>query len=248
MATILSKINAHDFRKNAKIFGWTHRLNKTRHACIVHDPQLLEKCVATMVLNSALCYYTHHDPQNNKCRWFLTKWCIGFSSPTTNFLERCSSFSQLLCQRCLHCAWMLRPLPLQWIAPTHQLINHQNRGNTVIPLSGTDEPDPLCSSFAWAHLLFAWDIVAATVARDVAFICKLCLTSHTLWCVGVLHLSVSCVLHLRINCVQLLCVVFVFLVKLIYGFLSPSCKFVCFSCFCLYLDNVSLICIFIVTM
>ena len=43
--------------------------------------------------------------------------------------------------------------------------NQQNRGNTVIanPLRETNEPDPLCSSFARAHLLSAWDVVAATV-------------------------------------------------------------------------------------
>ena len=152
---MLSKKNAHDFRKNAKFFGWTHHFSKTGHAYTVHDPQLLEKCVATMVLNGAFCYYTHHDPRNNKCNRFLTKRCVGFSSPMANFSERCSTFSQLLCQRCLQCVWMLRPLPLQWIAPTHQLINHQNRGNMVIPLSGTDEPNPLCSSYAQAHLLSA---------------------------------------------------------------------------------------------
>ena len=179
-------------------------------------------------------------------RRFLTKRCVGFSSrPTANFSEWCSSFPQLLCLRCLQYASILRPLPLQWIVPTHQLINHQNRGNTVIPLSGTNELDPLCSSFAQAHLLSTWDILPPLWARDVAFIYKLYLTSHTFWCVGVLHLSVSCVLYLRINCVQLLCVVFVFFVKLICGFLSPSCNFVCFSSFlCLYLDYVSLICIF----
>ena len=60
-----------------------------------------------------------------------------------------------------------------------------------------------------------------------------------------LHLSESCVLHLRINCVQLLCMVFVFSVKLICGFLYHSCNFVYFfSYLCLYLDHVSLICIF----
>ena len=35
MVTVLSKINAHDFRTNAKIFGWTHCFNKTRHVCTV---------------------------------------------------------------------------------------------------------------------------------------------------------------------------------------------------------------------
>ena len=126
-------------------------------------------------------------------RRFLTKRCVGFSSrPTANFSEWCSSFPQLLCLRCLQYALILRPLPLQWIAPTHQLINHQNRGNTVIPLSGTNELDPLCSSFAQAHLLSTWDILPPLWVRDVAFIYKLYLTSHTFWCVGVLHLSELC--------------------------------------------------------
>ena len=46
-------------------------------------------------------------------------------------------------------------------------------------------------------------------------------------------------------CVQRLCMVFVFSMMQVCGFLSPSCNFVCFSSFlCLYLDYVSLICIF----
>ena len=99
-------------------------------------------------------------------RRFLTKWCVGFSSTSmANFSEWCSSFSQLLCQRCLQCSLMLHRLPLQWIAPTHQLINHQNKGNMVIPLSRTTKPDPLYSSFAWAYLLSAWDVVTATVGE-----------------------------------------------------------------------------------
>ena len=61
----------------------------------------------------------------------------------------------------------------------------------------------------------------------------------------VFNIYLNCVMHLRINSVQLLCVIFVFSMKLICGFLSPSCNFVCFSfCLCLYLDYVSLIFIF----
>ena len=75
MAIVLSKINAANFRKNAEKFNWTHCFNKTGHACTIHDPQLFLKSVATMVLNDVFCfknqgyfYYTHHNPQNNKCR------------------------------------------------------------------------------------------------------------------------------------------------------------------------------------
>ena len=35
MVTVLSKINAHDFRTNVEIFGWMHHFNKTRHVCTV---------------------------------------------------------------------------------------------------------------------------------------------------------------------------------------------------------------------
>ena len=69
-------------------------------------------------------------------------------------------------RRCLQCTSMLRPLPLQWIAPTHQIRNHQNKGNTMVfPLSRTNTWVPLCSSFTHARLLFAWNVVAAIVGE-----------------------------------------------------------------------------------
>ena len=48
--------------------------------------------------------------------------------------------------------------------------------------------------------------------------------------------------------VQHLCVVFVFSMTLVHGFLSPSCNFVFFFLPMLYLDYVSLLCIFHVGM
>ena len=120
---------------------------------------------------------------------------------------------------------MLRP-PLKWIAPTHHTPkNHKNRGNMV-----TNKPT-LYSSFARAHLLFAWDIVAAIIGLCIY---KLCLTSHTLWFVGVWFFVFSMKLICGF-CVQHLCVVFVFSMTLICRFLFlPT----------LYLDYLSLISIF----
>ena len=78
----------------------------------------------------------------------------------------------LLSLNCCATRYLLRSLPLQWIAPIHQLINHQNRGNTmVIPLGGTNKLVLLCSSFTWVHILSVWDIVATTVEEDTRDMC-----------------------------------------------------------------------------
>ena len=76
-----------------------------------------------------------------------------------------SSFLSTTVAECLQSSSMLRPNPLQWIAPTYQPQNHQNRVHTVQEnlLRGTLWKDPICSSSVAAHLLSAWDIIAATV-------------------------------------------------------------------------------------
>ena len=134
---------------------------------------------------------------SKRCALFnnLIKMVIHCTS-TTIWSKRCALFngyfriffsfllfSQLPWQNV--CKAMLRPNPLQWIAPTHQPQNHQNKAHTVIanPLHGTCSPDPLCSSFAQAH--FSPLGTPLPPLWVFAFTDKLCLTSHAFWSVGV---------------------------------------------------------------
>ena len=76
-----------------------------------------------------------------------------------------SYFLSTTMTECLQSSSMLRLNRLQWVAPTHQPQNHQNRAHTVQanPLRRTLWKDSLCFSFARAHLLSVRDIVVITV-------------------------------------------------------------------------------------
>ena len=76
-----------------------------------------------------------------------------------------SSFLSTTVAECLQGSSMRSLNRLQWVAPTHQPQNHQNRAHTVQanPLFLTLWKDPFYSSSVAAHLLSTWDIVAAIV-------------------------------------------------------------------------------------
>ena len=126
---------------------------------------LFMACACTMK-NGAL-----NDPNENgvctvHCTSIATLWskrCALFNGYFHSL--QLSSFFSTTVTECLQSSLMLCLDPLQWIAPTHQPQNHQNRAHMVQAnlLRENLWKDPLCSSFARAHLLFAWDIVAITV-------------------------------------------------------------------------------------
>ena len=101
-----------------------------------------------------------------------------------------SYFLSTTMTECLQSSSMLRPNRLQWVAPTHQPQNHQNRAHTVQanPLRGTLWKDSLC--FPSLELTFSLLGTSLSSLWVSAFIGKLCITSHALWFVGVWLYSV----------------------------------------------------------
>ena len=162
-------------------FTYTHHFIYSQMRVTVHGLSVFHlRLVRTVSLRISLLVCPVHGfrsvqtvrstPKIIPCASCSSQTRLGVSDQTVHSKSQRLWNSQLPVAECFQSPSMLCPKPLQCLSPTLQPQSFQNSSHQFLfanLVRRTKRKAHLCSTNAWAHLLFAWTIVATTVEQFI---------------------------------------------------------------------------------